>query len=163
FVLPRIEEIQAPRLRLTHPVKHAAGGTPADLASVYASSVALITTREGVLGSGALISRDGLILTAAHVLQSDAIDVVFPGSGRDKHFRGEIVFVNDVHDVALIKAVGYSSERWFEVALDDTPSRGEPVMAIGNPAVGRAGVAVNAVSTGIVAKPYEGDDPQGLG
>jgi serine protease Do len=106
------------------------------------------------VGSAALISGDGLLLTAAHVLQSE-VEVVFPKDATATRYRADIVFVNEARDVALLRAVGHRSSTWFEVALSDDIKAGEPVVAIGNPSIGAAGTAVNAISRGIVAKPYE--------
>jgi len=155
--LPNLVEPTVPTTRLSVPPRHMSGGTPEQVASFYGPCVALIFGGKGAIGSGALISRDGLILTAAHVLVSDSIEVAFPAVSREKRYKGEVVFINDAHDVALIRVPGYQADRWFEVATSEVAQQGEAVFAMGNPAIRDAGTAITAVSKGIVAKAYETD------
>jgi S1-C subfamily serine protease len=162
FALPPIADARVPPVKLTAPTQRVVGGSAAEIAAFYGPAVALISTKGGSSGSGALISPDGLVLTAAHVLRSESIEIAFPGGGVERRYRGELVFVNELHDVAIVRAVGYNATRWFEIAVTEAPERGDPVVAIGNPSVGGAGIAVNAVSSGIVAKPYEGANSPGL-
>jgi S1-C subfamily serine protease len=160
--LPKIADSVVPTIRIPVPTRHVGGTTPEQIAGFYGPCVALIFSGKGAVGSGALISPDGLVLTAAHVLVSDGIEVVFPANSREKRYRGEVVFVNEMHDVAVIRLPGYRSDRWFEVALSEAPRPGEPVVAMGNPSIREAGTAVTAVSKGIVAKPYEAEGQGGL-
>jgi S1-C subfamily serine protease len=155
--LPALVEPSVPATRVSVPPRHMIGGTPEQVSSFYGPCVALIFGGKGAIGSGALISPDGLILTAAHVLVSDSIEVSFPAVSREKRYKAEVVFVNDAHDVALIRVPGYRSDRWFEVATSESAQQGEAVFAMGNPAIRDLGTAVTAVSKGIVAKPYEAD------
>jgi len=84
-------------------------------------------------GSGAVISKDGLILTAAHVIRGSDNKVVFNTGPNKGEYQTEIVFVDDRNDVAIIRAKGLTATRWFNLRLAGFPSSGEPVMAIGYP------------------------------
>lgn len=152
--LPEISDRAAPTVRVLAPSAHARSGTPEDLATFYGPLVALISNKDGSIGSGALISGDGLVLTAAHVLSAEPYEVTFPRSSDKRRWIARVVFVNEVHDVALLRIADYRSERWFDIALSAAAVPGEPVVAIGNPAI-RGAPSVNTISSGIVAKPYD--------
>jgi S1-C subfamily serine protease len=84
-------------------------------------SVVLILTKDG-LGSGSLISADGMILTNWHVVRGyDNVAVVYKPTSegkqpaRDEIKRGQVVKIDEVADLALVKA--------FEVPLGRTPIR----------------------------------------
>ncbi len=82
------------------------------------------------LGSGSLVSPDGFILTAAHVV-ADADKVTFQQKGGPK-IEATIVRVDASDDVALLKAKLGSD--YPCIALRDTPlAIGNDVFAIGSP------------------------------
>jgi S1-C subfamily serine protease len=162
LVLPEIADRPVPTLRITRPTTRPRDASPEEIASFYAPVVALILSKDGKVGSGAPISGDGLILTAAHVLGAEPIDVVFPRAGDARRWPATLIFVNETHDVAVLRVTGHRLDRWFEIALAERAAAGEPVVAIGNPAIGAAGTAFGAVSAGIVAKPYDPDRSDGL-
>lgn len=82
------------------------------------------------LGSGVIIRADGLILTNEHVVRgADRVVVTLPDG---RQFRGKVLGVDEVTDLALIRIDG----RDLPVApLGDSDSLmiGEWVVAIGNP------------------------------
>lgn len=162
LALPATADRPVPILRITRPTARPRDATPEAIAAFYAPVVAVILSRDGAVGSGALISSDGLVLTAAHVLGAEPIEVFFPRSTDGRRRPATIVFVNEAHDVAVLRLTDYRSDRWFEIALEEGASAGEPVVAIGNPTIGAAGMALGAVSAGIVAKPYDPDRSDGL-
>lgn len=103
-------------------------------------------------GSGAVISPDGLILTAAHVIRGSANKVVFNSGPNKGEFETEIVFVDDRSDVALLRAKSLRSDRWFNVRLAGFPSPGDPIMAIGYPGRPSSGDATqDFVTKGIIS------------
>ncbi len=65
------------------------------------STVALISERTGSSGSGVVTSEDGMILTAAHVIQgAEEILVVFPDG---KQVPGKVLGANFSKDIAMVK------------------------------------------------------------
>jgi hypothetical protein len=162
MVLPEVVDAPTPSVHIAEPKNRPHGNTPQDIIAFYGPAVALISSKDGSTGSGALISGDGLILTAAHVLSAEPIEVVFPRSSDARRRTARVIFVNEVHDVALLRVSDYRADRWFEVSLAEAAAAGEPVVAIGNPAIPRAGTAVASISTGIVAKPYDPSRATGL-
>lgn len=157
--LPKLAESKPPVVRLAKGPAKIAGGDPEHIFKSHSPAIAMIYAKGRSLstGSGALISGDGLVLTAAHVLRSDRLEVEFPASGDGRRYPAEIVFTNDSNDVALIRARGYRSAVWLEIALNEGPRPGEPIVDIGNPGVMQGGVVKLSVSSGIVAKPPDGD------
>jgi serine protease Do len=68
---------------------------------VTPTTVALISERTGSSGSGVVITEDGLVLTAAHVIQgADEILVVFPDG---KQVPGKVLGANFSKDIAMVK------------------------------------------------------------
>lgn len=162
LALPPIADRPVPTLKITRPMNRPSDTSPEQIAAFYAPVVALILSKDGAVGSGALISSDGLVLTAAHVLGAEPIEAVFPRSGDARRWPATLIFVNETHDVAVLRVTGYRSDRWFEIALAENTAAGEPVVAMGNPSIGGAGTALGAMSAGIVAKPYDPDRSDGL-
>ncbi|MFZ1072114.1 MAG: DegQ family serine endoprotease [Verrucomicrobiia bacterium] len=91
-----------------------------------------ITRRQQSLGSGVIISPDGYILTANHVVDgADEIEVAVGDSGNTK-FTARIVGADPPTDVAVLKIDGKDLPA---VTLGDSDQLevGDVVLAIGNP------------------------------
>lgn len=90
-------------------------------------------TAEG-LGSGILISKEGLILTAAHVVQTaEDVKVVFKN---EEVIPAKIIGTEKTADVALIKLVWPPSDKNIfipKVANSDLVKTGEEIFVIGSP------------------------------
>jgi S1-C subfamily serine protease len=86
-------------------------------------------------GTGSLVSSDGLILTAAHVVRGYNNKVTFNNGVLKGDYDSEIVFIDDKNDVALIRAKGLKSITWLNLDLESVPNPGEGVIAIGYPGV----------------------------
>jgi serine protease Do len=90
-----------------------------------------ITRREESLGSGIIISPDGYILTAYHVVDGmDAIKVSIPDS--KKEYTAKVVGTDPPTDVAVLKidATGLPA---ITLGDSDQLEVGDVVLAIGNP------------------------------
>jgi S1-C subfamily serine protease len=93
------------------------------------------------LGTGFVVSKDGLILTNAHVVSESGqaasdVKVVFKGGdAQGTPIQGAIVGIDESTDVALIRIDPSQSPSLKPVALGDSSkvSVGEQVVAIGNP------------------------------
>ncbi len=90
-------------------------------------------TAEG-LGSGVLISQDGLILTAAHVVQTaEDVKVIFKNN---EVIPAKIIASEQTADVALIKLIWPPSDKKIHIAKvadSDKVKTGEQVFVIGSP------------------------------
>jgi S1-C subfamily serine protease len=103
------------------------------------------TSRErGGLGSGIVISPDGLVLTNSHVV----------GASRDIRLRDIEGFVTDAHvlgvdpdtDLALLRADGARDLRYASLGNSKSLRRGQLVVAIGNPLGFESTVTAGVVS-----------------
>lgn len=100
--------------------------------------------REGSLGSGFLISADGVIITNNHVIENaDEINIIF-SSGRT--LQAELIGTDTETDIAVLKVESDSPLPFVEFADSDAAEVGDWVMAIGNP-FGFGG----SVSAGIIS------------
>ena len=90
-----------------------------------------ITRREESLGSGVIVSPDGYILTANHVVEgADKIRVAIPGD--KKEYTAKVIGTDPPTDVAVLKI---DAENLPAVTLGDSDQLevGDVVLAIGDP------------------------------
>ena len=100
--------------------------------------------REGSLGSGFVVSADGVIITNNHVIENaDEINVIF-ASGRT--LQAELIGTDVETDIAVLKVKSETPLPFVEFADSDAAEVGDWVMAIGNP-FGFGG----SVSAGIIS------------
>lgn len=98
------------------------------------SSVAIIAEATGASGSGVIISEDGLILTAAHVIQgADDLIIVF-ADGREA--KGKSLGANYSRDAAMARIVSDPGTLWPAVTPGSSRKlvAGDWVVAIGHSA-----------------------------
>jgi serine protease Do len=80
------------------------------------ATVSLFSEKSESSGSGVIISREGLILTAGHVVEGlEEVTVVFPGG---KQARGKVLGSNRSKDVAMVKL--QQGEEWPFMELGDS-------------------------------------------
>jgi S1-C subfamily serine protease len=99
----------------------------------------------GGLGSGIVISPDGLVLTNSHVV----------GSSKEIRLRDVEGFVTDAHvlgvdpdtDLALLRADGARDLRYASLGNSKTLRRGQLVVAIGNPLGFESTVTAGSIGT----------------
>lgn len=99
---------------------------------VLPATVALLSETTGSSGSGVITTADGLILTAAHVVQgAEKLDVVFPDG---KQVQGEVLGANYSKDIAMVKILGGGN--WPHAAMGASKSlaAGDWVIALGHSA-----------------------------
>lgn len=114
------------------------------------------TRREQDLGSGVVVSPDGFILTANHMVDGadlNGVKVVLATGG--KEFTAKVVGTDPPTDVAVLK-IDANNLPAITIADSDKLEVGDVVLAIGNPfAVGQT------VTMGIVSAVGRGDFPFG--
>ncbi len=99
-----------------------------------ADSIVLIKVMDkanGKLGSGFVVSEDGLIFTNYHVV-SDAKIILVKLKNNKRYRRVHIVNVDALKDIALLKITG-SSLKTVKLGDSDTGAIGQRVATIGNP------------------------------
>lgn len=117
--------------------------TPDKIAERAIQSVVLIKTQSG-LGTGFVVSSDGLIATNLHVIGQSRQATVVMADGREYH-EIEVINHDDVHDLLLLRV---HAKHLIPLTLGDSAKVkvGERVVAIGHP----LGLG-NTVSDGLVS------------
>ncbi len=89
------------------------------------------TRREEVLGSGVIISSDGYILTANHVV-TGSDETKFSITGSRKEYTAKVVGADPLTDVAVLK-IDAQNRPAVTLGNSDQLEVGDIVLAIGNP------------------------------
>jgi len=100
-----------------------------------------VSGQSQALGSGFVVSKQGYVLTNAHVVSSDGqaaskVSVVFKGRGsQTTTVAARIVGIDETSDVAVLKVDPANAPALDPLVLGDSSAAqvGEPVVAIGNP------------------------------
>jgi serine protease Do len=89
------------------------------------------TRREEVLGSGVIISPDGYVLTANHVV-ADSAEVKIATTGSKKEYTAKIIGTDPLTDIAVLKI---DAQNLPAITLGDSDQLevGDITLAIGNP------------------------------
>lgn len=96
---------------------------------VTPATVALLSDR-GDTGSGVIVSRDGLVLTAAHVVQGDEVmRVIFPDGRMGK---ARVLGANYTRDAAMVQIEDGKNLPFVELGDSDSISVGDFVVALGH-------------------------------
>ena len=99
---------------------------------VMPATVALISEKTESSGSGVISSADGLILTAAHVVQgSEEITVVFPNG---EQVQGKVLGANYSKDIAMVQINGKGPWPFAEMGSSKPLAAGDWVVALGHSA-----------------------------
>lgn len=115
--------------RSDNPAVDASDEPIADAAEVILPSVVQIQTLGGV-GSGVIYDANGLILTAAHVVEDhDTVTIRFEDG---EEVTGTVIGGNAEADVAVVE-VERTGLLAAELALDETPRVGQMAIAVGSP------------------------------
>ena len=98
-----------------------------------------------IIGSGFLVTKDGLIITNRHVVEDTKAEyTVFTNDGK-KH-SAKVVARDAVMDIAVLKIDG-AQYPYLELGNSDTLDLGQSVIAIGN----ALGEFKNSVSVGVIS------------
>jgi S1-C subfamily serine protease len=113
------------------------------------ASTAVVSIQAGsAVGSGSIISADGLILTNAHVVEAVPGQSVKVSLADRRQFNGQVVgFANNGLDLALIKLEGVQDLPTMKIA-NGKARVGQRAFAIGNP----FGKFQGTFTTGIVSR-----------
>lgn len=99
---------------------------------VVPATVALLSERTGSSGSGVITTADGLILTAAHVVQgADELQVVFPNG---KQVAGKVLGANYSKDIAMVRIEEKGKWPFVEMGNSRQLEAGDWVIALGHSA-----------------------------
>ena len=99
---------------------------------VLPATVALLSTRTNSSGSGVIVAEDGLILTAAHVVEGAAeLLVVFPNG---KQVQGKVLGANFSKDVAMVKITEAGKWPFAPMGKSKSLAAGDWVIALGHSA-----------------------------
>lgn len=93
------------------------------------ATVALLSDR-GDTGSGVIVSRDGLILTAAHVVQGDEVMRVILPDGRMS--KGKVLGADYTRDAAMVQMLDKGPWDFVELGDSDKLAVGDFVVAMGH-------------------------------
>ena len=101
-------------------------------AKVMPATVALVSDRTGSSGSGVVTTADGLVLTAAHVVQGTAeLVVVFPNG---KQVPGKVLGANYSKDIAMVQITDKGPWPCVERGTSKHLEAGDWVIALGHSA-----------------------------
>jgi len=99
---------------------------------VRPATVALTSVRTGSSGSGVVVNKNGLILTAAHVVQGNTeMQVVFPDG---KAYIGNVLGANRTKDVAMVQLIKKKDWPFAKLGNSNKMKVGDYVIAMGHAA-----------------------------
>lgn len=107
-------------------------------------------------GSGMIVSSEGHVLTCAHVLPPRGVlkitlERTVDGKPASFTHRAEILAVDAVRDLALVKMLDARDLPTVRLGLKTKTAAGDKVVAIGNPLAGGEGVLRHVATDGIVS------------
>jgi putative serine protease PepD len=110
---------------------------------------------ESSLGSGVILSADGLILTNNHVIASDGTVSVRLADGRT--VPAKVMAADTTHDLALVQAENVSGLTPATFAPDDSVAVGDTVLAFGAP-LGLEGTVTSGIVSALDRQVNTGDE-----
>jgi len=101
------------------------------VAETTPATISLLSPEIGAAGSGVIVSEEGLILTAAHVVAgSSEMVVIFP-DGREE--RAKVLGQNHTRDAAMAQLLGDGPWPFVEMGDSQSLKTGDLVVAMGHP------------------------------
>lgn len=114
-----IEEIKVLQDKLLEVVQHTQPAT-----------VSLTSDATGAWGSGVVVSKDGLVLSAAHVVDgASAMTVIFPDG---KETNAQVLGYNKTKDIAMLKIMEQGEYPFVELGSSDQLVAGSFLVAMGH-------------------------------
>lgn len=96
------------------------------------ATVALVSEKTGSSGSGVIVSKDGLILTAAHVIQGmKEVDIYFADG---KKWRAKVLGANYSKDIGMAKMIDPGPWPSVDIGKSRSLAAGDWVVALGHSA-----------------------------
>ncbi len=120
------------------------GGLKMPKSSKEALAATVLVESDDSFGSGVVISPDGLLLTAAHVVTTEDVKVRFQD---EREFTATVVRMDRSKDVALLKIKAPADVACLSARLEDSEV-GDAIYAIGSPATTKLAFSL---TTGIVS------------
>ncbi|MBG0562323.1 trypsin-like peptidase domain-containing protein [Actinoplanes sp. NEAU-A11] len=118
-------------------------------------TVLVDSARSSSLGSGVVLTSDGLILTNNHVVAADGTVSVRLSTGQTAPAR--VVATDASHDLALVQASGLSGLTPVTFAGDDSVAVGDTVLAFGAP-LGLEGTVTSGIVSALDRSLDTGDE-----
>ncbi len=87
--------------------------------------------RQEALGSGVIVSQDGIVLTANHVVEDAARVKVLLSD--DREFEAEVIGTDPSTDLAVLRLQSHDDLPWVPTGNSEALRVGEWVLAMGNP------------------------------
>jgi serine protease Do len=129
FILNAQDAIPA-KLQTLEDLKNIQNQIQTVVEKVQPATVALTSTKTGASGSGVIINKEGLILTAAHVVQGNGeMSVIFPDG---KAFIAKVLGANRTKDIAMLQLVKKKDWPFAEIGDSDAMTVGSYVIAMGH-------------------------------
>jgi len=94
------------------------------------ATVALMDTQAGSSGTGVIVSGDGLVLTAAHVVDKSKVMTAILANG--ERVRGKVLGANYSKDVAMVQLEGKRSWPFAKMGDSDAMEVGDWVVVMGH-------------------------------
>jgi len=96
------------------------------------ATVALVSEKTGASGSGVIVSKEGLILTAAHVIQGmKEVDIYFADG---KKWRAKVLGANYSKDIGMAKMTEAGPWEFVDLGVSKPLEAGDWVVALGHSA-----------------------------
>ena len=130
--LPELVKLEAKVLAAVELAKAAGAKVVAAAPKVTPATVALLAEKTGSSGSGVVVTADGLVLTAAHVVQGTAeLLVVFPDG---KQVPGKVLGANYSKDIAMVQITAKGPWPCVQRGSSKPLEAGDWVIALGHSA-----------------------------
>ncbi|MBT8045364.1 MAG: S1C family serine protease [Verrucomicrobiae bacterium] len=123
----------APKIKDIQQLKSLQAQVEGVVKNVLPATVSLFSAKSGASGSGVIVSKEGLILTAGHVVRgAEEMTIIFPNG---KQARGEVLGANYTRDSAMIQILDKMPDGgwpYAEVGKSKGLSTGDLVLALGH-------------------------------